>query len=225
MDLLIHGDPGARNGFVGAWLTKSLLKTSFDVGEELAPTYTKIHNFSGNNKDTLEKFSGVRIRIRPTLEMIDTHILLFLRKNVHTQLPNFTRDEYSFETFSKLWNFIKECFVHDTQINYSLYDYVINFEDTYNLEAMINLYQKVLLSFPSDHEIQIFHNTNSINRIPLDINHSASLIKFILKQETHLGVSEQQRHWSIVDIYRNTNKEQLHTEIKRAIIKENYAAA
>jgi hypothetical protein len=82
LDLLVHGDPGARNGFVGAWLTKSLLKPSFDTGTELSPKFTKIHWFTDNinNKDKLEKFSGLRIRIRPTLAMVDTHILLFLRK-------------------------------------------------------------------------------------------------------------------------------------------------
>lgn len=220
--MLIHGDPGARNGFVGAWLTKALVKTSFDAGIELSPSIIKIHSFVEDGEQRVKSFQGTRIRIRPTLAMVDNHVLLFLRKNVHVQIPNFTRDEYSLETFSKLWFFIKECFEHDTHVDYSLYDYVINFEDTYNLQAMTDMYQAILSDVPSEQEINVFHETNEINNIPLDPNHAASLVKFILEQEQLLQVTEQQRQWSIVDIYNNTSKDQLHDAVRRAIIKENY---
>lgn len=221
--LLIHGDPGARNSFLAGWLTKKLVKPSFDTGWELGPSYLKVHNFVKNGEERIKSFQGTRIRIRPTLTMVDNHVLLYLRKNRQRFSSNFTRDEYSLETFSDLWCFIKECFEHDTQVDYSLYDYVINFEDTYNTQIMTDLYQKILLNTPSDRELEIFHETNKINNIPLDSNHAASLVKLILEQEQLLQVTEEQRRWSIVNIYKSTSKEQLHDVIKNTIVRENYA--
>jgi hypothetical protein len=72
----------------------------FDNGSSIRPQFVKIHKLKDAN--ILKNFSGTKIRIRPSIESIDLHSLLFLRKNVYEQVPEFTRNEYSLETFTKL---------------------------------------------------------------------------------------------------------------------------
>jgi len=109
--LLIHADPGARGGFVAAWLTNRLSRLAFDSGAVLRPTFRKIHKL--DNVNDIKNFIGTKIRIRPRIDSIDLHSLLFLRKNVYLQIPNFTQDEFSLETFTKLTHFSKEIFEWD----------------------------------------------------------------------------------------------------------------
>ena len=140
MNLLVHADPGARSGFLAAWLTNKLDRATFDSGLALTPRFKKIHRLITPN-DILT-FDGVKIRIKPTLESIDLHSLLFLRKNVHPQIPDFTRDEYSLDTFSKLVRFSNEIFRWDSELDYSLYDYVLHFDQTFDYEYMQMLDRK-----------------------------------------------------------------------------------
>jgi hypothetical protein len=79
MSLLIHADPGARSGFIAAWLNDNLEFAGFDVGTTANTFFKKIHQLE--NFDHLTKFSGTRIRIKPTFDMLALHLLLFLRKN------------------------------------------------------------------------------------------------------------------------------------------------
>ena len=146
LSLLIHADPGSRSGFLAAWLTQVLNRLAFDSGSDLNPNFYKIHTL--DNIQRIINFKGIKIRIRPTLTMIDLHCLLFLRKNVHTQIPDFTRDEFCLDTFTKLTHFTQELFENDSELDYSVYDYIINFEDTFDTQCMINLFQQINNKLP-----------------------------------------------------------------------------
>lgn len=220
MKLLIHADPGARSGFIGSWLLNSLSDISFDVGIKFGNNFVKIHRLK--NQNDIKLFNGVKLRIRPTLQSIDLHTLLFLRKNVHTQYPNFTKDEYSLETFTKLTEFAKEIFQWDVELDYSLYDHVMNFEDTFNIDYLVELYKKINGTYPTSEMIAVAAETNRINTIPLDNNHACSILKTVMTREAQLGLEEKNRFWSVVQIYQSTPKEQLHDAIYSSITPENY---
>lgn len=220
MSILIHADPGSRSAFVAAWLTEQLTRTEFDVGLEIRPNFVKIHRLE--NPAHIKKHDGLKIRIRPEIETIDIHSLLFLRKNVHTQIPEFTRNEYSLETFTKLGVFSKEIFEWDSKLDYSLYNIVLNFVDTFNNEYMINLYKKVNGSDPTTAMIDTLIKTNELNHISIDKNHACSILKLCLVQEKKLNLNEENRFWSIVDIYNNNSVNQLYDTVYRAIDSKNY---
>ena len=220
VNLLVHADPGARSGFVAAWLTNRLLSVTFDIGTSLRPPFFKIHKL--NNVDDIKNFVGTKIRVRPSIESIDLHSLLFLRKNVHLQILDFTRNEYSLETFTKLAYFSQEIFEWDRELDYALYDIVIDFADTFNNEFMIALYKKVLGTDPSSEMIDMLVKTNELNCIPIDQNHACSILKLCLQQEQKLGVKEEHRFWSIVDVYNTTEVSQLHDTVMQLIVPSNY---
>jgi hypothetical protein len=219
-NLLIHADPGARSGFVAAWLTNKLSKLTFDSGASLNPPFRKIHKL--DNVADLTKFTGTKIRVRPNIETIDVHSLLFLRKNVYLQIPNFTRNEYSLETFTKLTHFAQEIFEWDQELDYNLYDIVIDFADTFNTDYMIGLYKKVTRIDPTNDMIDMLIKTNEINNILIDQNHACSILKLCLMQEQKLGLKEEHRFWSIVDVYNTTAIDQLYDTVLKSIVPENY---
>jgi hypothetical protein len=218
--ILIHADPGARSGFLAAWLTDCLTKQSFDVGVELRPSYYKIHQLL--DPDDIKTFNGIKIRIRPSLEHIDLLSLLFLRKNVYTQIPEFTRNEYSLDTFTKLAHFSEEIFRWDYELDYNLYDHVINFQDLYNTAFMKQFYAVVNKKSVSDYATNIMEQTNKINTILIDKNHACSILKLILERERQFGFKEEHRFWSIVDLYNTTPVEKLYDTVYQAIKAENY---
>jgi hypothetical protein len=219
--LLIHADPGARSGFVASWLTDKLSRVSFDSGAEFKPQFTKIHRLQDASR--LKNFNGVKIRIKPTLSMIDQHALLFLRKNVYTNDTNkFTFDEFSFETLSKLDCFVDDILCWDSKLDYKLYDHVILFSDTYSTQSMIDLYQLINHQMPDDTQIKILELTNQNNCFTLDKNHACAILKLILTKEHILNLNKKQRFWSIVDVYQNTKKEKLYNTIDSLICDNNY---
>ena len=219
-NLLIHADPGARSGFVAAWLTNRLSKLAFDSGANLFPPFRKIHNL--DNVADIKNFSGTKIRVRPRIESIDLHSLLFLRKNVYTQIPNFTRDEFSLETFTKLTHFSQEIFEWDQELDYNLYDIVMDFADTFNTDYMIALYKKVCEIDPTSDMIDMLIKTNELNSIPIGQNHACSILKLCLAQEQKLGLKEEHRFWSIVDVYNTTAIDQLYDTVLKSIVSSNY---
>jgi hypothetical protein len=220
MKLLIHADPGARGGFVAAWLQNKLTATAFDAGFVNSPKFYKIHHLS----DALEikNFTGCKIRIRPTFEKLDLHVMLFLRKNVQIQQPDFIKDEYDLKTFAKLWNFSKEIFQWDSELDYGLYDYVLNFESTFDNDYMISLYEQVNQSMPSINQIEILKANNRLNNIAIDQNHCASLIKVIFLKEKALNLKEENRFWSIVDVFNTVPVSKRWETIHSLIMHENY---
>jgi hypothetical protein len=220
MNLLIHADPGARSGFVAAWLTNRLLKLAFDSGTSLRPPYIKIHKLE--NVNDIKNFVGTKIRVRPNIESIDLHSLLFLRKNVYLQMPDFTRDEFSLETFTKLTHFSQEIFAWNQELDYSLYDIVMDFADTFDNDFMVALYKKVVGTDPTSDMIDMLTKTNELNCIPIDQNHACSILKLCLAQEQKLGLKEEHRFWSIVDVYNTTAIDQLYTTVLESIVPSNY---
>lgn len=220
INLLIHADPGARSGFIAAWLTNQLTKLTFDSGASLKPRFCKIHIL--NNDRVLRNFMSTKIRVRPSIETIDLHSLLFLRKNVYKQIPNFTQDEYSLETFTKLTHFSQEIFKRDLEIDYSLYDIVLDFSDTFNHDYMIDLYKKVVGVAPTQNMIDMLVKTNELNHIDIDKNHACSILKLCFIQEQNLGLKEKHRFWSIVDTYNSTPVEQLYDTVLKLIAPSNY---
>jgi hypothetical protein len=219
-NLLIHADPGARSGFVAAWLTNRLSKLAFDSGASLRPPYFKIHKLE--NVNDIKNFVGTKIRIRPQIESIDLHSLLFLRKNVYLQIPDFTRDEFSLETFTKLTHFSQEIFAWNQELDYSLYDIVMDFADTFDNDFMVALYKKVVGTDPPNDTIDMLAKTNELNCIPIDQNHACSILKLCLAQEQKLGLKEEHRFWSIVDVYNTTAIDQLYTTVLKSIAPSNY---
>lgn len=220
LSLLIHADPGARSGFLAAWITQKLTRLTFDSGKELNPQFYKIHKL--DNTQQIINFSGIKIRIRPTFKMIDLHCLLFLRKNLYNQLPNFTRDEFSLDTFTKLTHFVQELFENDTRLDYSVYDYIINFEDTFDTQCMINLFQQINNKAPTTAEIDMLIQTNQLNSIKIKKNHSTSILKLCLEKEEQLALKESERFWSIVDVYNTVDCELLYDVVSDKIKTENY---
>lgn len=220
MNLLIHADPGARSGFLAAWLTNKLNKLSFDSGLELAPQYKKIHRLSA--PDVIQSFNGIKIRIKPQLESIDLHSLLFLRKNVYPQIPEFTQNEYSLDTFTKLTRFSNEIFQWDKELDYNLYDYVLNFNDTFDCDYMKMLYKDIVGISATEHMIDLLKHTNQLNQLVIDCNHASSIVKLVLTKEYQLNLKEENRFWSIVNIYNTTPVEKLYDTVLEAIKPENY---
>jgi len=220
INLLIHADPGARSGFVAAWLTNRLTKLAFDSGASLHPQFCKIHVL--NNVEVLKNFVGTKIRVRPSIETIDLHSLLFLRKNVYSRIPEFTRDEYSLETFTKLTHFSQEIFQWDSELDYSLYDIILDFAHTFDNDYMISLYKKVVGVNPTQSMIDMLIKTNELNIIPIDKNHACSIVKLCFMQEQHLVLKEEHRFWSIVDVYNTTPVDRLYDTVLQLIVPENY---
>lgn len=219
-NLLIHADPGGRSGFIAAWLTDRLSTLAFDSGAVLRPPYVKIHRL--DNTNTIKNFSGIKIRIRPNIETIDLHSLLFLRKNVYDRIPNFTRDEYSLETFTKLTHFSQEIFEWDQELDYDLYDIALDFADTFDNDHMIALYKKVCRNDPTPFMINMLIKTNELNQIPINKNHACSIVKLCLLQEQKLKLKEEHRFWSVVNVYNTTPVGQLYDTVLQSIVPENY---
>lgn len=220
MNLLIHADPGARSGFVAAWLTNSLSGTAFDVGKSFEPKFIKIHRLL--NPLAVQYHKGLKIRIRPRIDTIDLHMLLVLRKNLYDMFPDLTRDEYSFEIFSKLSLLANDIFDQDRKVDPGLYDVVMDFADTFDNEYMINLYNNVVGTPPTSDMIDHMIATNNVNTISIDKNHACSIVKLCREREHGLGLEEKHRFWSIIDIYNTTPVDQLYDTVMQLIQPENY---
>ena len=220
---LIHADPGARSGLVGAWLSNTLSGKSFDVGAQDGVSFYKIHHL--NDVKELTDFDGIKIRIQPTYNMIDLHCLLFLRKNVHVLMPNFTKDEYCLETFTKLWRFAINSFKYDSALDLNMYNYVINFESTFVTEYMVNLYKQINNRAPTPEQINALVATNELSNISIPKNHSTSILKLLLDGEKKLLRTESQRFWDIIDLYNTTPVDKLYDTVLTKIRPENYGPA
>ena len=222
--LLVHADPGARSGLVAAWLSNTLSGKSFDVGADDHPWdhpgFNKIHYLKDVKE--LTDFNGIKIRIQPTYKKLDLHCLLFLRKNVHILMPNFTKDEYCLETFTKLWRFVVECFEQDSALDLNMYDYVINFESTFVTEYMVNLYKQINNREPTPEQINALVATNELSNISIPKNHSTSILKLCMDKEKQLLLKEEHRFWSIVDVYNTTPIDKLYDTVLEKTRPENY---
>jgi len=222
IDLLIHADPGARAEFLASWLKSKLVAPAYDVGRtpELKVKFKKIHYY--HTSDEITQFTGTKIRVRPTTAMLAWHVTFFLQKNLYNMSPEFTRDEMSFETYTKLSMFTKTAFDHDVVVDYSWYNHVINFEDTFDTDCLIELYRAVNGANPTDQLCDIMEQTNNINRLVFDKNHAASIVQMVIEREQQLQLDPSQRFWSIVDVYKTTPVDQLYDTVYQLITPKNY---
>jgi hypothetical protein len=220
MPFLIHADPGARSGFISAWLQHNLEQYGFDVGKTSGTKFFKIHRLVDNTQ--LTTFSGIRIRVKPTFNQMALWLLLFLKKNVYTQIPNFTKDEFSLETFSKVYIFAKECFEHDANLDYSLYDHTITFADTFDMNKMAELYYKCLGQKPTQDHVEHAMHHNKLNQFYIDPNHACNIASIVLELESTLNLKEKDRRWSLPEIYKTTDISDLYNTIKLKISTPYY---
>lgn len=218
--ILVHGDPGARSRFISAWLLNQLDGAGFDVGMTAHPLVRCLHTL--DSIEDITKFNGPKIRVKFAFARLPLHLYLFLRKNVYLEFPDFTRDEYSLETYSKVYGLAKECLAQEQTIDYSLYNASITFEETFNINCLIELYIKINQKSPSDQLIKQAVDNNQINQIAVDPNSACSLAALVLETETRLGVNEQQRRWSIVELYKTIPTGDLYTAFKAHLTRENY---
>jgi len=217
---LIHADPGARSGFLAAWLTDNLAYSGFDVGATTNLDFYKIHTLS--SIDQLVNFTGIKIRIKPSFKKLNLQLLLFLRKNVYTQLPNFTRNEFSLETFSKVYIFAKNCFEQDALLNYSYYDHVIDFCDTFDVDLLSDLYVKCNDRYPTIDNINCLQKNNKLNNIWMDQNNACNIAAMLYCTEINLNLKEENRLWSVPDIYNTVMPTDLYERVQTQIQKQNY---
>jgi hypothetical protein len=218
--LLVHADPGARSGFLAAWLTDNLKFSGFDVGATTNLNFCKIHVL--DDSDKIINFPGIKIRIKPSLDKLNLHLLLFLKKNILTCPTNFIRDEFSLETFSEVYIHAKECFKDDASLNYSYYDHVIDFCDTFDLDKLADLYFKFNNRHPSLEHVNYALNNNLLNEILIEKNHACNIAAMLLATETRMNLKEENRMWSLPEIYNTNDKNELYTIIESKIKAENY---
>lgn len=219
-NLLIHADPGARSGFVAAWLLNRLDYAEFDVGISANPSFYKIHKLV--NREQIKNHLGIKIRIQPTFDKLPLHLLLFLRKNVHVQFPTMTRDEFAIETFSKVYQFAKDCLEDDACLDYSMYDHTITFQDTFDINCMAELYYQYNKATPTELQIKQFERVNELNSININPNHACNIATFILETEQLLNLKEKDRLWSLPVIYKTITVDKLFSTIQETITPKNY---
>ena len=217
---LIHADPGARSGFLAAWLTDNLKDAGFDVGVTTHTKFVKIHTL--DHVDRIINFPGIKIRIKSSFDKLNLQLLLFLRKNVHVQMPNFTKNEFSLETFTKVYIFAKECFERDASLNYLHYDHVIDFCDTFNLEKLEELYVKCNGCYPAVDHISCMLKNNELNQILIEKNHACNIAAMLLTVETKMNLEEKNRLWSLPEIYNTVNTNELYDYMQSSIKATNY---
>ena len=220
--LMICADPGARAHFVGSWLLGQLRASYYDIGSNISCEFTKSHTDWGN--ETAKSFRGQKIRIRTSENQhaLALHSYLFLTKNVYPQLPEFSRNGFDFVTTNKILETMKDWRWHESQIDYSCYDTIIDFQDTYCLDFMINLYAHHNNRYPDKIEIENFEKTNELNRIIIDPNHSCSIAALIYCKERGLGLKEIDRFWSLENIYHTSEVSCLYQTVNEVIKDCNY---
>ena len=220
MNLLICADPGARSHTLASWLLNTLTDAVFEPGIVFKDKFVKKHTDFDNT--VVKNHSGPKIRIRPTYSKLAVHLYLFLIKNVYLQIPDFSRNQYDLETVTKVTEVAKYWFYHDQQINNDLYDYVINFEDTYNIEKMTKLYYQIWNKNPNTDLVKVLEKTNDLNNPTLDKNHACNIATMVLEKEHRLKFKEEERFWSMPDLYQITSPTDLYETIASCIISKNY---
>ena len=222
---MISADPGARAHFVATWLLGQLRASYYDVGSYISCRFTKSHTDWGNN--TVRNFQGKKIRIKTSKnqQTLALHLYLFLTKNVYIQMPEFSQNGFDFVTTNKILETLKDWRWHDSQIDYSCYDMIVEFEDTYCADIMINLYKQYNSRYPDNIEILNLKKTNKLNHIIVDPNHSCSIAALIHCKERDLKLKEIDRFWSLENIYDTTERSCLNKTVNDIIKDSNYGVS
>jgi hypothetical protein len=218
--LLIAADPGARAHFIASWLHKELLPGFFDVGRNI-PTQFMKHHTDWQNCEA-KAFRGKKLRVKTSFNMLHLHLYLFLVKNVYPQIPDLDRNQYCFDVTNKMIESAKDWFYHDRQIDETLYDRVMQFSDTFDVDFMRDLFHWFNNEIPSDEYVKVLQDINQMNSIELSKNHSCYVASMILQKEHQLNLPEINRFWSLAHTYETVGQDDLYDTIVRMICQDNY---
>jgi hypothetical protein len=202
LKLLIHGHPGSRLGFVAAVLQDTLMNNMFDVGRGQPVNYVKLHTF---DQRFVSAFAGVKICINTTFDLLDRHFFLFFQKNVlgGSIGPAITKVFQNLHVtdrriLDKMFYSLNSDWLPDASATqHELYNYHINFEQTFDIEFMCNLYFQVNQTLPSSRLIEAIQTTNQINSPTVDQNHGCRVAAEILKFEHSNNFTEHARSWNL----------------------------
>lgn len=195
MTLLIHGAPGSRLGFLNAFLTNSLESNSFDVGHTVP--FCKLHTFDAN---VVEKFTGKKIYIKLSTDLLWLHLVLFFEKNVKKIKKEFRELDYTHRTlFDKFYYSSNAWYQDEAVTNLDLYDFVVPFDQTYNIEYLVNLYQQINGTAPSRELLCAVASTNQLNQLDVPDNHTARVAAAVFNFEHQQGLNELDRLWALND--------------------------
>ena len=201
MKLLIHGHPGSRLGFVAAVLQDKLSNNLFDVGRAQPVNYVKLHTF---DQRIVSAFAGVKICINTTFNLLDRHFFLFFQKNVLGSMDPIIKKVFQNlhitdrQILDKMFYALNHNWLPDVNITqHKLYDYHINFEQTFDIEYMCDLYFQINQTLPSSKLIEAMQTTNQVNSPTIDQNHSCRVAAEILRFEHTNDLTEQDRSWNL----------------------------
>ena len=218
----IYAPPGSRLGFLNAFLTNNL---TVEFETKLGPRFYKMHHYTDGEEFFTLSSIQTRIRIDLSYDLVDRLTYLFLHKNVYPQLPDFTKDPYCLESFTKLTRYLgmeldEEKIIDDNKL---MFDYRFPFKETFNIDSLITLYQNINNEYPPKSLIVKANETIKLNQPQINKNHACSIVQLVFQKERELGVLEKDRHWSIVDAYNNTPTEELYNTIDELITIDNYS--
>jgi hypothetical protein len=205
VNLLIHGHPGSRLGFVAAVLTDKLSDNLFDAGGLVHRDFRKLHQFSS---EILSSFSKIKICIHTTFDMLDRHFFLFFQKNVLKIEPEKFQNLHMThrEIIEKVYYAYNADWGPDSAVTVSdLYDYNINFEQTFDVEFMSGLYFQINKKLPSNRLIEAMQTTNLANSQPIALNHGCRVAAEIIRFEHQHNFTERDRSWSLNEACAFTN--------------------
>lgn len=197
MNLLVHGHPGARLGFVAAVLTDKLLDNLFDVGDLIPQDFRKLHRF---NPPILSSFLNTKICIHTTFAMLERHFFLFFQKNVlKIEKEKFQNLHVTNrEVVEKMYYAFNSDWAPDAAVTAAdCYDYHIDFEQTFDTESMCNLYFQVNKKSPSSSLVEAMQTTNQVNSQPIALNHGCRIAAEIIKFEHLNNFTEHDRSWQL----------------------------
>jgi len=197
--LLIQGPPGVRIGFVNALLSDRLTDGLFDVGDEIkAGLYQvdeKLHDY---DQQHIVNFSGRSIGIKMSMNLLELHLYLFQAKNFKLIAPELTSLHHTHRLLiDKLYYSAKSWYNQQCSNDYSIFDHVITFSDTFEIDKMFELYF-AFNKKPIDEKLkQAVVTTNQRNLVACPQNHSCRIAAAILNFEIENNLKEQQRLWSL----------------------------
>lgn len=227
--ILIHGAPGSRLGFINSLLTNSLLPDMYDVGAESPSRFVKLHIY---NEEKVKQFAGKKIFIKVSHDLLFLQLFLYYDKNLLVQNPEVGQYHYTHRyLFDKFYYSSKMWFDDKNSTNLSLYDYIIPFENTYDINYLISLYKAFHGCDPSDKLINAAITTNQRNMPTVPDNHASRVAAEVFNFECLNEFPEQNRLWAINvaapfdhESGECLDPDNLFNNIKQMLTKEYYSA-
>lgn len=196
--ILIHGAPGSRLGFLNAFLTDSLKPNLYDVGlHDIGAQSYKMHDY---DEEKLKNFKGKKFYIQLSKELLFLHLFLFFDKNVVLD-QTYRQCHYTHKMIFDKCYYSARGWINDQRvINTNLYDYIIPFDKTYDIEYLINLYQQVNGRIPSELLLESVNSTNLVNSPSIPKNHNARVAAAVFNFEHENNYTENHRLWLLNNV-------------------------